>query len=199
MKMPAPVRPPAGGEVNLPPIKWDGNVERLKCRAGGRRMRTACKTIAPSDRTAFLNGQVARYLVSERASDMQRAWGLPVTGDIDAVAQYAGLSYADIAEAHADAFVPICLAIEGGRHTCHPESSPGRQFYDQARATFEQQVRNGRIRFRHTPRGGGAGADPGTDPTGHLPFPGGPQSPAGGGNLGLLAIVALGAFLIVKG
>lgn len=132
--------------------------ERTKCRIGGRRMRTACKTISPGDVQAFYAGRTVPYLVGERAEDLLNAWGIEGgQRNAEAVRQISGLSFADIAHLHTTAFVPVCLEAEGGHHTCHPEEPPGREFYEVSRLLLQDHIRSGRIRWRGLPRGGGAG------------------------------------------
>jgi hypothetical protein len=131
--------------------------EKTKCRAGGRRFRTACKTISPADADDFRAGKTVQYLLGERAADLQTAWGTPVDGSIESVHQQSGLTREDLAELHMSAMVPICLNVEAGRHTCHPEEKPGREFYEVSRLFLIDHIRAGRIRWRGLPRGGGAG------------------------------------------
>lgn len=156
-------------------------------------MRTACKTVSEGDKNDFLSGKIARYLVSERAADFQTAWGLPVTGDIDTVTQFSGLSYADLAQAHMQAFVPICLSLESGKHTCHPENPPGRDFYDGARAQFVDQLRKGDLPWRRPSRGGSGNGAGGSGDVG----PGGGETKAFAG-VGLVGVALLVGLLFLK-
>lgn len=155
--MPAPVIIGAAAEIARRLEDALRQWERSKCRIGGRRLRTACKTVSPSDQQAFMAGQTVQYLVSERAADLQNAWGVPVDGSPASVTRISGLSYADMAHLHTSAFVPVCLEAEAGHHTCHPEENPGREYYEVSRLLLQDHIRSGRIYWRGLPRGGGAG------------------------------------------
>jgi len=155
--MPLPAIVVGGAEVTRRLQEALKDFEKTKCRVAGRRLRTACKTIAEGDTEAFYAGQTAQYLVSERAADLQNAWGVPMNGSVASVTEMSGLSYADMAHLHKTAFVPVCLEVEGDHHTCHPEEKPGREFHDVARLLLVDHIRSGRIRWRGLPRGGGAG------------------------------------------
>jgi hypothetical protein len=168
--------------------------EKVKCRAGGRRLRTACKTVSPGDAARFRAGQVAQYLVGERVADVQAALGFPVDGHMTSLASQTGLTYEDIAELHLSAFVPTCLNIEAGRHTCHPEEAPGRLFYEAARLTMQDAIRGGHVKWRRAPRG--AEND---DRAPSVPAPSVPAPPAvGRAGIPALAVAAAALLLLSR-
>lgn len=142
-------------------IKYDLDLENLKCKAAGRRKRSACRTVSVNDRAAFRAGKIAQWIVDERAADFGAAWGLS-DKSVRNISDVSGLTYEDLAEVHVVNFVPTCLEIEAGRHTCHPEKDAGLAIYTAARASFSDQIRRGKIRTPKTPRGPTGGYDPGT-------------------------------------
>lgn len=150
-----------GGKCFKIPKDW----EKVKCRAGGRRLRTACNTVSPADRERFRQGQVAPWLITDRVGDFQAAWGLKEDGNIESVKALApSLGTAELADLHLNNVVPYCLGFEAGRHTCHPGEPPGRDFYDLAREQFRDEIRSGKFPWKHSPRGGNGG-----DPTSPQP------------------------------
>lgn len=161
--------------------------EKVKCRLGGRRLRTACTTVSTADVPAFRSGQIAQYRVNRIAEDFQRAWKMTPDGNPKTLEPY-GISYADLADVHLNNFVPQCLAVEAGRHTCHPEEEPGLLFNQQAHFILQDQIASGKLRWKGPPRGGSGGDGIG------LPD----DSEKAVAGLGLLAVVGLAVFLIAR-
>lgn len=157
-----------GNNVAIP-CDW----EKIACRLGGRRRRTACHTVSDGDRADFIAYKVAGHLHEERAKDFFEAWGWTGADATFEGLETVGITKADLAVVHLDSLVPKCLDLEAGRHTCHPNESPGKLFYDAAREQLQDDIRNGRLRWTRPPRGSG-----GNDPV-PSPRPGQPGGPAG--------------------
>lgn len=167
--------------------------ERIKCRLGGRRLRTACKTVSPQDVAPFRSGALVPYLAWLIADDFKAAWDLPPATSLAELESKYGITYTDLADVHLTAFVPTCLNLEAGRHTCHPEEEPGVLFNWSAHHALRDQIRSGKFKWRGPARGGDGGETVPPGPGGGIePKPG--QKPPEGGSgaaLGLLALVGV--------
>lgn len=198
------------------PCDW----AKVQCKLGGRRLRTACRTVSDGDRAGFLAFEKGQWLHGDRAQDFYEAWGLKGSDATYEALQTLGVSKNDLAIVHLDTVVPTCLGLEKGRHTCHPNEAPGTLFYEAAREQLREDIRSGRLRWTRPPRGSG-GDDPLPAPRPGQPGgPAGPPAPGdvlGGGGQGgkgqgggkgpsaagfggMTAILLLGAaFLLLKG
>lgn len=195
------------------PCDW----AKVACRVKGAKLRTACNTVSDADRAGFIAYQKAGWLHEERAKDFAEAWGLTGADATFEGLETLGITKEDLAIVHLDALVPKCLALEAGRHTCHPKEAPGRLFYDSARERLVEDIRAGRLRWTRPPRGSsgndplpaprpGQPGGPAGPPTpgdamgGGRPTPGGGTGPqqAGFGS-GAVVLLGIAAFLLFKG
>lgn len=156
---------------------WD----KLKLGAP-RAKRTACYTVEGKDHACFRTGTCAPWKVN--ATKTAIAKGLGVADSFEAI----GFTFSEVADIHLENFVPLCLELEAGRHTEHPDTGPGLAIRLAAYEEFAGRIRQGRIPIRvgRAPTGG------------DLPPPGAPDpggSRAGGGGAG--GVNLMGSELLV--
>jgi len=193
-------RPPGSRDPNEQPSTgrriYDWVVRNLNIRT--RPKRTACWTVTREAEADFRQGKVAAYKV-------ESTWNAIVDALGYADRASTGLTFQDAADIHIQRFVPLCIELEAGRHTEHPDEGLGLQIRTDAYREFTRRVRSGEVQVIPWPPvagpvqpGEGRQSPPGRAPGRDREPSGDRSSSAAGLPLGTMFALGVGAYALAR-